>query len=177
MYKVFFALNFQHRIYLWKELCWYIMNIDQLWARNWQMYRKIDQGCNDTRMPNTIMYILHIKKITLQKPLTFLHKGLVTSNSMFDFFSFFGQKILQFLNSRYNQVFTFCLDNSLNVWYYFLLPVYHILYRQPFGLGHNPCLFFVILLCLHPIFGTELDLFRKKSNSIVVQYVPQDDLQ
>ena len=56
------------------------------------MYRKIDQGCNDTRMPNTIMYILHIKKITLQKPLTFLHKGLVTSKSMFDFFFFFWSK-------------------------------------------------------------------------------------
>ena len=35
----------------------------------------------------------------------------------------------------------------------------------------------IILLCLHPIFWTELDLFRDRSNSKVLQYVPWDDLQ
>ena len=141
------------------------------------MYRKIDQGCNDTRMPNTIMYILHIKKITLQKPLTFLHKGLVTSKSMFDFFFFFWSKDSSVFKFQVQPGFYFLFGQFFKCVVLLFATCLPLLYRQSFGLGHNPCLFFVILLCLHPIFGTELDLFRKKSNSIVVQYVPQDDLQ
>ena len=71
LYKVFFTLYFQHRIYPWQELCWYIINIDQLGARNWQIYMKICQGRNSTRIPNTIL--IPIKKITLKKPLTWLN--------------------------------------------------------------------------------------------------------